>query len=132
MDTNADNVMDTISHRSNPPQVVSFSTPTIINAPMTLPLTTERAVEVPSAPEPMVAIEAPPALATHARSSAKPKAASDLDSLDLSRELALLDRANGALASGDAARALESLDRHARAFPRGKLAEESTALRIRA
>jgi hypothetical protein len=48
----------------------------------------------------------------------------------LTRELAALDRARMALASGDARGALAELDAHDRKFPRGRLALEAEVLRI--
>lgn len=48
------------------------------------------------------------------------------------RERALLDRAQLALSERDAAAALAAIDEHAKRFPRGALAEERDALRIRA
>jgi len=48
----------------------------------------------------------------------------------LTRELAALDRARLALASGDARGALAELDAHDRSFPRGRLALEAEVLRI--
>lgn len=49
---------------------------------------------------------------------------------DVAGEIALLNEAQRALASGQADRALQILDRHAREFPRGSLAEERAAARI--
>ena len=49
---------------------------------------------------------------------------------DVAGEIALLNEAQRALASGQADRALQLLDRHARDFPRGSLAEERAAARI--
>ena len=49
---------------------------------------------------------------------------------DVAGEIALLNQAQRALASGQADRALQLLDRHARDFPRGSLAEERAAARI--
>ncbi len=51
---------------------------------------------------------------------------------DLAAETALLDRAHAALARGDAARALEAADAHARAFPRGQLAENRESVAVQA
>lgn len=45
-------------------------------------------------------------------------------------EIALLDEAQRALISGNPERALQLLDQHARAFPRGTLIEERTAARV--
>jgi hypothetical protein len=50
----------------------------------------------------------------------------------LADEIAALDGAREALASGDAPRALRALDAHDRAFPRGALSPEATVLRIEA
>lgn len=49
---------------------------------------------------------------------------------DVEAELVLLGSAQRALSSGDAARALELTEQHARAFPSGTLAEERRATRI--
>ena len=49
---------------------------------------------------------------------------------DVAGEIALLNEAQRALASGQADRALQLLDRHARDFPRGSLVEERAAARI--
>jgi RNA polymerase sigma-70 factor (ECF subfamily) len=49
---------------------------------------------------------------------------------DVAGEIALLNEAQRALASGQADRALQILDRHAHEFPRGSLAEERAAARI--
>jgi outer membrane protein assembly factor BamD (BamD/ComL family) len=50
----------------------------------------------------------------------------------LTRERALLDPARVALASGDAARALQQTKRHAQEFPKGLLSEEREAIAINA
>jgi hypothetical protein len=50
----------------------------------------------------------------------------------LADEIAALDGAREALASGDASRALRALDARDRAFPRGALGPEATVLRIEA
>jgi TolA-binding protein len=50
---------------------------------------------------------------------------------ELSGELRLLDAANRALAEGDLAAASADLDRYARDFPKGTLAEEALAIRVR-
>jgi hypothetical protein len=49
---------------------------------------------------------------------------------DVAGEIALLNEAQRALASGQADKALQLLDRHAREFPRGSLTEERAAARI--
>jgi hypothetical protein len=51
---------------------------------------------------------------------------------DLAAETALLDRAHAALARGEAARALEAADAHARSFPRGQLAENRESVAVQA
>jgi len=51
---------------------------------------------------------------------------------DFGAEVAALDAARAALAAGDPDAALEALDRHDRAFPRGDLGPESLATRIEA
>jgi TolA-binding protein len=50
---------------------------------------------------------------------------------ELSGELRVLDAANRALAAGDFAAASAALDRYARDFPHGALAEEALAIRVR-
>jgi TolA-binding protein len=50
----------------------------------------------------------------------------------LSSEIAAIDQAKRALASGDPAAALRRVDDYDAAFPRGTLAAEATALRIEA
>jgi hypothetical protein len=50
----------------------------------------------------------------------------------LATERALLDEARSAIAHGDAARATDLLDRHARTFPRAALVEEREALTVEA
>jgi RNA polymerase sigma-70 factor (ECF subfamily) len=49
---------------------------------------------------------------------------------DVAGEITLLGEAQRALANGQAERALQLLDRHAREFPRGSLTEERAAARI--
>jgi hypothetical protein len=50
----------------------------------------------------------------------------------LSAERRLLDEAQRALAEGRGSAALDAIDRHERAFPRGRLAEEREGLAVRA
>jgi len=73
------------------------------------------------------AVPAPETPASPAPTSA-PKAAASTQGL--SAELAALDAARSALASGDATGALANLDAYARNFPRGKLSLEAEVLRI--
>ena len=51
---------------------------------------------------------------------------------DLTRELALIDTAQSALGRGEPQVALLSLDKHAKAFPKGRLSEQREALAIQA
>jgi hypothetical protein len=70
---------------------------------------------------------------SHSTLAARPigaKAAVSEPGPDVAGEIALLNEAQRALASGQADRALQLLDRHARDFPRGSLAEERAAARI--
>lgn len=48
----------------------------------------------------------------------------------LAKERAMLDVARSALSLGEAARALDVVERHAREFPRGKMSEEREALGV--
>jgi len=61
--------------------------------------------------------------------SAAPAASQDTG---LAAEVAALDRARGALASGDAPRALLALDDYKRSFPHGVLGQEAAVVRIEA
>jgi len=56
--------------------------------------------------------------------------AAPADAHRLAEELASLERARRALASGDGPRALRELDRHAQEFPKGALLPEAQVLRI--
>jgi hypothetical protein len=82
---------------------------------------------VPEAPPPAAAsTDAPRPHPVHVapRSSEAPDT--------LAAERRLLDDARTAIARGDAGAGLAALDRHARDYPRGHLAEEREALRIHA
>jgi outer membrane lipoprotein YfiO len=96
-----------------------------------------------AAKEPVsTAIEAPPTVASPAviatvaapiAEAPRPRAASPSPaSSALAEEIAALDGAREALASGDASRALRALDARDRAFPRGALGPEAMVLRIEA
>ena len=84
------------------------------------------------------AIVAPPSIAAPAASAVAPVAEAPRTrtpspaSSALADEIAALDSAREALASGDASRALRALDARDRAFPRGALGPEATVLRIEA
>jgi outer membrane protein assembly factor BamD (BamD/ComL family) len=86
---------------------------------------------VPAEPAPIPApIEAPapaaPSPATSARAT-RPQASTTAP--DLEAEVSLLAAAQSAIARGDYATALATLDEHRREFPRGALSEERTAAR---
>jgi len=72
-----------------------------------------------------------PTKATKAKGSAKATAGTE-DDHALRDEVALLDQARAALASGNTAAALSALDRHKREFPRGFLSSEAEVLRVEA
>jgi outer membrane protein assembly factor BamD (BamD/ComL family) len=59
-------------------------------------------------------------------------ASSHVESRSLAAEVAVLDRARGELASGDANGAIATLEHHAAEFPAGALAAEAELLRIQA
>jgi len=98
--------------------------------------TTTQPASPSSTPTATVKTSAPqsPARASHSRSTLAARAitakgVSD-PGPDVAGEIALLNEAQRALASGQADRALQLLDRHARDFPRGGLTEERAAARI--
>jgi hypothetical protein len=68
--------------------------------------------------------------ATEQGSAPSPASASAGRRPDVEAELVLLGKAQRALSSGAAARALELTEQHARAFPAGTLSEERQATRI--
>lgn len=82
-------------------------------------------IDAPSAPPSPSPVEPDHAGATGGSAS------SGRDTI-LAAERRLLDEAQRALAEGRTAAALEALDHHDRAFPRGRLGEEREALTIRA
>jgi hypothetical protein len=56
-----------------------------------------------------------------------------IDPIDnIAAQLKLLDSARSALAGGNASRSLQLLDQYARTYPRGKLSQEATLLRVEA
>ncbi len=93
----------------------------------------EPEVEAETGPEPGVEVEPEPApnkiRRPRAKSPADPSPSVDAT---LEAELALLKSAQSALAAGNAARALQQLDRHAKSFPDSMLAEEREVARIEA
>jgi hypothetical protein len=97
------------------------------------------AVPAPPATAPPAAASAvppPPPLAALPAPSAPPASPTALEpappALGLGQQVAALDRARDALASGSAAGALRQIDDYDRQFPRGALAQEAAALRIEA
>jgi hypothetical protein len=67
-----------------------------------------------------------------ARSEASAAPDDKRSKVDLGQEVAALDRARAALATGDAAGALRLLDNYEASFPKASLAQEGTILRIEA
>jgi hypothetical protein len=84
-----------------------------------------------SAPAPALSPE-DLALEAPAPSAAPAVSAAPARDVDLARERSLLGRARTALAKREARAALGALDRHAREFPSGRLAEERESLRVQA
>lgn len=99
-----------------------------------------REPELPSPPSSTVAkarpaLEAvPEPIEAETRQTPRPIGSTRLSSREASSasELLLLQAARRAIAAGDFASALASVDAHARRFPGGRLGEEREALRIRA
>jgi hypothetical protein len=88
----------------------------------------------PVAPPPVDTPGAAVVESAPSRASASPRAASDAPTREdrLRRERASLEVARTALTRGDFAGALAAIDRHARDFPRGQLAEERESMRVQA
>jgi hypothetical protein len=105
------------------------------SGPGAIPVDTSKELDSP-------VIEAPPLVAAPAAAASSPAAVADAPrarslspspaSSALADEIAALDGAREALASGDSSRALRALDARDRAFPRGALGPEATVLRIEA
>lgn len=82
-----------------------------------------------SSPPPMP----PPAFSASSKVSEHPPAADNVGKdVTLGIERDLVERARMALARGDATAALDAIDRHAKEFPNGRLAEEREALAVQA
>jgi hypothetical protein len=116
----------TVQYVRSPPKetpvTVSAAAPVV--ASIAAPLPSSPPTEAPSAPAPL-----PPA----ATSPSSPTVLEPRPpALGLGQQVAALDRARDALASGNAAGALRFVDEYDRQFPRGALAQEATALRIEA
>ena len=97
----------------------------------------------PVSPAPPVAtVESPTTSVTHlpdapsSASAPSPRAPAAIDPITkdtaLAAERTLIDTAKTALGRRDDAAALETLDRHARTYPRGELSEEREALKVQA
>jgi hypothetical protein len=85
----------------------------------------------PLAPPAVIPGAGAPAVASAADSTARRTRHARLEAdVPLSRELASIDAARGALARGDADGALARLDRYGREFPRARLDLEAEVLRI--
>ncbi len=92
---------------------------------------------VTAAPAPTLPPEQPPAPSSAARAVAPPRSAPPArDSArgedDLAMELSLVQMARTALARGNYQAAIDAAEQHARAFPKGHLAEEREGLVIQA
>jgi hypothetical protein len=92
--------------------------------PRTLPTPDARAMVVVSIDAGAIAVSPPPTEKPKARSLGKDK--------DLAAERSLLELSRTAITRGDAPTALVQLEKHARLFRRGRLAEERDALWVQA
>ncbi len=79
-------------------------------------------------PRPRAALASTAVVVPPARPVEAPPAAPS--SLGVAEEVRLVSAARGALRAHDGARALSALDEHQRRFPRGVLAQESSAVRV--
>jgi hypothetical protein len=84
----------------------------------------------PAAAEPEPEEEKPAPRASNAKSVATDPVETLVAADTLPREIELLDEARAALRSGAPQRALSSLDRYAKEFPRGRLSTEALVVRI--
>lgn len=118
---------------SAPPTTSSASTAIgVANVPTTAPLDTreEDTLDRKTEPPPNVEASAQPVPVTNASKSAKPHASAAPPRVDdLDGELTLLTEAQRLLKQGRPDAALQTLARHASAFPRGTLAVEREGLR---
>lgn len=87
---------------------------------------------VPDEPAPIDVRSLPPVTASSPTAVPAPSHGSAGKDVDLAMERELVERARMALARGQGAEALAALDRHAREFPRGRMAEERETLAIQA
>lgn len=104
----------------SPARVASVAQRTVAPDVTVIPVAPIATATPVAAPTPVVAPAAPPVV--------RPRRVEADD--DLAGELLLIQRAQRALARGDGAAALDALDAHARAHPRGRLTEERQAARV--
>lgn len=120
------------SHQGHPQPAPANEAP---SAPLVAPAVAAHVPEpeLPSVPVTRVEdLPSPPAAgAAKVTGSARPSSAAQAGS-SLAREVELIEAARAALARGDAAGALRSLDTHDREVPAGTLMPESRVLRIEA
>lgn len=108
-----------VVERANPAPAVA------VQAPRTQALPAQRAPQATPEPAPTEPVPAEPKTSAPVELKERPA-----DTLPL--ELAALDQARRALASGDAALALTRLDDYKKSFPKRRLTAEATVLRIEA
>ena len=123
--------------RSSSPSSPSQETPVTVSAAAPVVAATPTATataEASSAPAPLPTAVPPPVVPVPPAAPAAPAALEPPrpPALGLGQQVAALDRARDALASGNAGGALRLVDEYDRQFPRGALAQEATALRIEA
>jgi hypothetical protein len=142
-------VARSVTTRPSPPTLASASPP----APRVVPRAPAEALPAPpppaSSPAPGVAAQAPrPRIPAPRPMAPRPRAPlastavvvpparpveappAPSPSLGVAEEVRLVSAARGALREHDGARALGALDEHQRRFPRGVLAQESSAVRV--
>jgi hypothetical protein len=119
----------------SPTAIPPLASPAVVapSAPHAEPGTAPAASAPPFAIAPVWTVEdlpvAPAPSATHGAVSARP---AQPEEPSLSLEIALLDRARAATASGEPARGLRLLDEYRTRFPAGVMASEAAVLRIEA
>ncbi|GMU60376.1 MAG: hypothetical protein AMXMBFR34_21390 [Myxococcaceae bacterium] len=112
-----------------PPKATPVASQPVVAIPP--PVTPEQPEVVASPPEVKPVSPTPRAQAPKKDASPKAEPTGARDT-ELSAERALLEVARTALAKGDVPGTLEAVERHAREFPRGRLAEEREVLFIQA
>ncbi|WP_437619529.1 RNA polymerase sigma factor [Sorangium sp. So ce1151] len=109
------------SPRADPPEIALARGDTLATAPVGSGTKVELAA-VPAAPSWVVAAPAPPAAVTSVKTTVPP----------LDTDLTVLQRAIAALGAGKATKALDTLERHARSYPRSPRAQQRETLAIQA